>query len=109
VAPRDDIESLLADTWQEVLGRERVGVHDNFFVIGGDSLRGARVMARVNELFAIELPVSTAFRQPTIEQLARRVREVATPERLAAIAATLAEVRTLSDAEAKKALRETSS
>jgi hypothetical protein len=105
VAPRDDVEVLLADTWREVLGRESVGVQDNFFVIGGDSLRGARVMARVNELFAIDLPVSTAFRQPTVEQLARRVREVATPARLAGIAATLAEVRALSEEEAKRELR----
>jgi acyl-CoA synthetase (AMP-forming)/AMP-acid ligase II len=104
VRPRDDIEALLADTWQEVLGRDRVGVQDNFFVIGGDSLRGARVMARINELFAIDLPVSTAFRQPTVEQLARRVREVASPARLAEIAATLAEVRALSEAEARRQL-----
>ncbi len=106
VAPRDDVEALLADTWQEVLGRERIGLHDNFFLLGGDSLRGARVMARVNELFAIDLPVSTAFRQPTLEQLAGRVRAAASPERLAAIGETLRDVRALTDEEAKRELGE---
>jgi oxalate---CoA ligase len=106
VAPRDDIESLVADTWQEVLGREKIGVHDNFFVLGGDSLRGARAMARLNNLFATELPVSTAFRQPTVEQLARQVRAAAAPARLAEIAAMLAEVRAMTEEEARRALGE---
>lgn len=106
VAPRDEVEALVADAWREVLGRERVGVHDNFFVIGGDSLRGARVMARLNETFATELPVSTAFRQPTVAQLARRVREATLPERLATVCAMLAEVRRLSESEARRQLGE---
>lgn len=104
VAPRDDIEALIAGTWQEVLDRDRVGVHDNFFVLGGDSLRGARVMTRLNELFATDLPVSTAFRQPTIAQLADRIRTTAAPDQLAAVAATVAEIRALSDAEIRRQL-----
>jgi hypothetical protein len=49
VAPRDPVEELLASIWQELLGIERVGIHDDFFELGGHSLLATRVIARVQQ------------------------------------------------------------
>ncbi len=101
VAPQDEIDALLADIWQEVLGIEAVGMLDNFFAIGGDSLRGTRAIARVNELFDLDLAVSVAFRYPTLEQFSREIRRAALPERLESIAQILGELQATSGEEAR--------
>ncbi|UUL82304.1 non-ribosomal peptide synthetase [Sphingomonas qomolangmaensis] len=73
VAPRDRIETALAGVWIEVLGRERIGVHDNFFRLGGHSLIATQMVARIGDMFRIDLPLQRIFEAPTIEQLARIV------------------------------------
>jgi hypothetical protein len=70
VAPRKPTEETLCRLWQEVLQRERVGIHDNFFKIGGHSLRAAQVAARMREAFKVEIPLRQMFESPTIIQLA---------------------------------------
>jgi len=106
VAPRDDIEALVADIWQEVLATARVGVRDNFFALGGDSLRATRVMARINGMFELQLPVTTVFRYPTVELLAGEVRRGTDPGRLDTVLATLREVADLSAEETDRLLNE---
>ncbi|HKH45887.1 MAG TPA: amino acid adenylation domain-containing protein, partial [Thermoanaerobaculia bacterium] len=69
VAPRDPVEGLLAGIWEEVLGRERVGVTDDFFALGGHSLLATQVVSRVRETFGVELPVHDLFERPTIAGL----------------------------------------
>jgi len=96
-APEDPIEELIADIWREVLDIDRVGINDNFFATGGDSLRGARVVNRVNELFVLDLPITAAFRRPTIREFAAMVREAADPGRIDEIHAIIKEVESLSD------------
>ena len=73
VAPRTDLERRLAAVWSEVLGVDRIGVHDNFFVLGGNSLRAVRVAARL--VSAEHLPATAAqlFAAPTVAELARAV------------------------------------
>lgn len=66
VAPRTEIEEILVDLWQEVLSLEQIGVNDNFFWSGGDSLGAGRLVARVNSRFALDLAVTTVFRAPSI-------------------------------------------
>ncbi|MEM1360066.1 MAG: phosphopantetheine-binding protein, partial [Bacteroidota bacterium] len=75
VAPRDEFEELVHETWKEVLVVEKVGVNDNFMSIGGDSLSGIRIISRLNEELELELPVMAIFQQPTIAQLAQFVAE----------------------------------
>ena len=70
VAPRSEIEDRLAGIWQDLLRLDRVGVHDNFFDIGGHSLLATRLVSRVREQLAIELPLQRVFELPTIAQLA---------------------------------------
>ncbi|MCP4657458.1 MAG: amino acid adenylation domain-containing protein, partial [bacterium] len=73
VPPRTPIEKLLARTWSEVLGRERVGLGDDFFALGGHSLVATRVFARLNEALASELPLSLIFDAPELGELAARI------------------------------------
>lgn len=70
VPPRNHTEEILARIWVKVLGVEQVGVHDNFFTLGGDSLLAARVFAEIEEKFGDNLPVTSLFEAPTIGGLA---------------------------------------
>jgi amino acid adenylation domain-containing protein len=74
-APRTPEEELLAGIWADLLGRERVGIHDNFFDLGGHSLLATRVIAQVSRVFGVDLPVSAAFEAPTVAGLAERIGE----------------------------------
>ncbi|HVH11654.1 MAG TPA: condensation domain-containing protein, partial [Longimicrobium sp.] len=76
VAPRTAAEEVLAGIWAEVLRVERVGIRDRFFELGGHSLLATRVVARVREVFGIELPLRAVFEGPTVAELAERVEEI---------------------------------
>ncbi|MCD6571340.1 MAG: amino acid adenylation domain-containing protein, partial [Deltaproteobacteria bacterium] len=71
VAPRDDTEQIIADIWKEVLGLDRVGIYDNFFDLGGHSLKVTQVVSRIKKKIGIDLPVRSVFEEPTIEGLCR--------------------------------------
>jgi len=73
VAPRNDIERSLALIFREVLACEPISVNDNFFSLGGDSLKGAQVMARIGARHGVEVALSTLFSHPTIATLAVEV------------------------------------
>ncbi|HLF28780.1 MAG TPA: amino acid adenylation domain-containing protein [Anaerolineae bacterium] len=69
VAPRTPVETILVDIWAQVLRVERVGVHDNFFEIGGDSIRSIQVIARANQA-GLHLSPKHLFQYQTIAELA---------------------------------------
>ncbi|OYD97753.1 non-ribosomal peptide synthetase [Nostoc sp. 'Peltigera membranacea cyanobiont' 210A] len=73
VAPRSQVEKLLAQIWAKVLGKEQVGIHDNFFELGGHSLLATQLTSRIRDTFQIDLPVRNLFEAPTVEQLSRYV------------------------------------
>ena len=73
VAPANDVEAAIAVMMSELLGAERVGASDNFFALGGDSLRGAQLLSRVQARFAIALAPAMLFRSPTPRELAASI------------------------------------
>jgi amino acid adenylation domain-containing protein len=73
VAPRTPVETLLAEIWSEVLRIPRVGVNDDFFALGGHSLRATQVIARVRTTFGIDLPLRSLFEKPTVAGLSLTV------------------------------------
>lgn len=81
-APRDGAETAVARIFADALGIERVGAFDNFFALGGDSLRGAQAAARAGAVFGRAIDPVILFRHPTVTQFAAEI------ERLSAAAAT---------------------
>ncbi|SCW86107.1 non-ribosomal peptide synthase domain TIGR01720/amino acid adenylation domain-containing protein, partial [Paenibacillus tianmuensis] len=73
VAPRTQTEEQLVRIWQDVLGLEKVGVKDNFFDIGGHSLRAATLAARIHKEMNKQLELREVFEAMTVEQLARTI------------------------------------
>ncbi len=74
-APRTPDEELLATIWTQVLHSEQVSRHDQFFEVGGHSLLATQLVARVRDLFGIELPLRTIFETPTLLGLAGTIDE----------------------------------
>jgi len=93
VAPRSALEAELAEIWAQVLGIEEPGVLDNFFELGGQSLLAARLVARVREAFAAELPLASLFEAPTIAGMAAALESRRPGSAAAPVAAALPEVR----------------
>jgi tyrocidine synthetase-3 len=70
VPPRNNTEQALVNIWEELLKRERVSIHDNFFDLGGHSLRAIRLVSLVKQQLSAELKLSEVFAQPSISGLA---------------------------------------
>jgi amino acid adenylation domain-containing protein len=86
VAPRTPLEETIAAAWREVLGVPRVGVRDDFFALGGNSLVALRLIARIRQAAGAELPVAALLQGPTVEQLARAVADRRSGVRLPVVA-----------------------
>ncbi len=69
--PRNTTEERLARIWADVLGLERVGIHDGFFDLGGHSLLLARLIARIREEFQVDVPLNVLLERPDVAQIAR--------------------------------------
>jgi amino acid adenylation domain-containing protein/non-ribosomal peptide synthase protein (TIGR01720 family) len=69
LAPRNDAERQLAEIWEQVLGQERIGIEDNFFTLGGDSILAIQVIARANRA-GLALSPRQLFRHQTVAELA---------------------------------------
>lgn len=75
VPPRTPLEQTIAQAWAEVLSVPRVGVHDNFFALGGNSLLAMGLYVRLKELAPVDLPLERFFERPTVAGLAEMITE----------------------------------
>jgi len=105
VPPRDAVESMLADIWQDLFGIDQIGIHDDFLHLGGHSLLAIQLITRIREAFEIELPLTDLFNAPTIAGLAERITEQQlTPEELAELEQLYDEIEQLSTTEVQEQL-----
>jgi acyl carrier protein len=80
VTPETSLQKTIAGIWQEVLGLDEVGIHDNFFDIGGNSMDLITLGSRLEEAFGKEIPVVAIFRYPTIRELENYLKEKSATE-----------------------------
>jgi amino acid adenylation domain-containing protein len=90
VAPRTPVEGVVADVWTSLLGGARVGVHDNFFALGGDSLMAMRAVVHLRKALEIEVPMQVIFDSQTLADVAVVVEDL-----------VLTEIENMSDEEAQ--------
>jgi aspartate racemase len=74
-APADELELKLSKIWEQVLKVSPISVRDNFFDLGGHSLLAVRLFVEIEKAFGRNLPLATLFQAPTIERLARALRD----------------------------------
>jgi amino acid adenylation domain-containing protein len=74
-APRTDTEKALAAIYAELLRAERIGIHDDFFDLGGHSLMAVKMISKIREVFGVELPLATLLEAPTIAGLSKILRK----------------------------------
>ncbi|MEX0323963.1 MAG: AMP-binding protein [Puniceicoccaceae bacterium] len=105
VSPRNETETAVAGIFGSVLGKEDVSVLENFFFLGGDSLKGMRVISSIKSSFTGDLSLNAVFKYPTVELLSKHIEETMTPmdDDLAALEQELAG---LSDEEIERLLSE---
>ncbi|HEX6749441.1 MAG TPA: beta-ketoacyl synthase N-terminal-like domain-containing protein [Longimicrobium sp.] len=87
-APTNEVEEKLAALWQELLGIERVGIHDDFFGLGGHSLLATQIVSRVRVMFRVDLRLAAIFEAPTVARMSELIED-----------AIIAELEALSDEE----------
>jgi acyl carrier protein len=73
VAPENEVQQAIESLWEQFLGIEGIGIHDNFFALGGHSLVGTQLISRLRQQFEIHLPMAALFSSPTIAELASMV------------------------------------
>ncbi len=73
VAPRSDLEATLAELCADILGLDRVGIYDNFFDLGGNSLTATRLIFQAREQFEVAVPLRQLFMQPTVAGLGQMI------------------------------------
>jgi acyl transferase domain-containing protein/thioesterase domain-containing protein len=73
VGPRNPVEETIAGYWRELLGIAQIGVHDNFFDVGGHSLIAVRLFRMIKGQYGLDLPISFLFEAPTIAQCAEHI------------------------------------
>lgn len=95
VAPRNEIEQKLAELWRQTLHIDRIGIHDSFFELGGDSVLAAQIISLAQKAFGIRINPQDAFKAFTIERLAELLE-----------AAILEEIEKMSEEEAQRRLTE---
>ncbi len=70
IPARNKVERIITNIWQQILGIEQVGIHDNFFDLGGNSLISVQIISKLKEELNIEIPIISIYERPTVNSLA---------------------------------------
>lgn len=73
LAPRNLTEQTLTNIWQNLLGIDKIGIHDDFLALGGDSLKAITVISRIHQQLDVNIPVAEFFNRPFIEKLSQYI------------------------------------
>lgn len=73
VAPRNEVEEKLVMMWQEILDKTNIGIKDNFFTLGGHSLKVVQLISRINSVFLVKIDIQNIFKDPNIESIAEQI------------------------------------
>lgn len=92
VAARNEVEEKLVSIWQEILGIDKIGIKDDFFDLGGHSIRATKVLSKVNKEFDVEISIKNLFNAPTIENLASQIAFVTKQKKMRLETETLKEI-----------------
>ncbi|MFC1717014.1 AMP-binding protein [Candidatus Poribacteria bacterium] len=87
IPPRTSEEKVLTEIWTQVIGIKQIGIRDDFFDVGGDSMLAAQMIARVQKTFGRNLPLATLFHAPTIEQMGAILSKKEQPPSLSSLVA----------------------
>jgi acyl carrier protein len=109
VAPRSDTEAALAAIWVDVLKKERIGVTESFMTLGGHSLLAIRVLGKLSRQFGVRLPLRSLFDTPTIAELAQVVDAEVSAAKERELAAALASLEGMSDADVQRMMADKTS
>ena len=104
VGPRTDLERTVVTAIERVLNTGHVGVMDNFFALGGDSIQATHVLAALSHEFHVELPAVTLFLHPTAEDLSREITHILA-EDSGILDELLTEIENMSDQEIEQQLK----
>ena len=102
VAPSTETETKLAAIWVDVLKKERIGINESFMTLGGHSLLAIRVLGKLSRQFGVRLPLRSLFDTPTIAELALVVDAEVDAVRQRELAAALASMEGMSDADVQR-------
>jgi len=80
IAPGNGIEEKLVLIWQEILGKEKIGIKDNFFEAGGNSIKLIKMVGLVNKTFQVNISVVSAFKLPNIRALSEYMQSTSVKE-----------------------------
>jgi len=107
VAPRTPIEDEVSKLWANILSLDHVGIHDNFFDLGGHSLVATRLISKVVEQFKLTIPLQSLFQSPTVAEMTTVIIEYQGKQLSESeLQIVLAEVESLTDEEALRLLGE---
>ena len=76
LSPRSEVETKLTELWQETLNIDEIGVHDNFFDMGGDSLIATLLVDQLSEVFGVNVSLAALINAPTVAEMALVIAEL---------------------------------
>ena len=74
--PQNEREKTLVSIWKEVLGNYRIGIHNNFFTLGGDSIKAIVLQAKIKKAFETDFPLSLLLKKPTIAEFSESLEKI---------------------------------